>query len=85
LGWRGNPRGLLYWLWVTGDTEAIRDALRTWRDQKVMIWDATAGDAVATNEPGDFAIYPADLQYVKAFPECHAELTKLALEVLMER
>lgn len=85
LGWRGNPRGLFYWLWVTGDTAAIRDTLRTWRDQRQMVWDATANDAVATNEPGDYAIYPADLQYVKVFPECHTELVNLVLEVLMER
>ena len=84
LGWRGNPRGLLYWLWVTGDTEAIRETLRTWRDQRQMTWDTTVNDAVPTNEPGDFAIYPADLQYVKVYPDCHAELVKLAIEVLLE-
>ena len=85
VGWRGNPRGLLYWLWVTGDTGGIRAALRTWRDQKRMVWDARTGDAVRTSEPGDFAIHPADLQYVKAFAECHAEFVKLVLEVLTER
>ncbi len=30
LGSRFNSRGLLYWLHVTGDEDAIRDVLRTW-------------------------------------------------------
>ena len=38
VGWRGNPRGLLYWLWVTGDTGGIRAALRTWRYLTGMVW-----------------------------------------------
>jgi len=85
VGWRGNPRGLLYWLWVAGDADGIRETLRTWRDQGRMVWDESAGDARLTEEPGDFSVYPQDLRYLKPFSECHAELVKVVLEVLMER
>ncbi|MBN1513330.1 MAG: hypothetical protein JXB13_15040 [Phycisphaerae bacterium] len=85
LGWRGNPRGLLYWLCVTGDEDAIRAALRTWRDQRRMEWDETTGDAVLTNQPGGFAVRPEDLRHMERFPECHAMVTRLAREVLAEK
>ncbi len=84
VGWRGNPRGLLYWLWVTGDLDGAREALRTWRDQTRMIWDDTVGDAVSTDEPGAFAISPADLEYMERFPECHRVITRLVKTVLSE-
>jgi hypothetical protein len=32
LGSRFNPQGLLYWLWITGDDAAIKEALEAWRD-----------------------------------------------------
>lgn len=85
LGWRGNSRGLLYWLWVTGDVEGIRDTLRTWRDQKRMAWDEAASDAVLTQEPGNYAISPEDLAYLKKHPECHQAVTRLVAEVLAEK
>jgi hypothetical protein len=84
VGWRGNPRGLLYWLWVTGDTTAIREVLRTWRDQRRMSWDEDTAEAVLTDEPGFFAIHPEDLKYAKAFPECHATLLRIVNDVLAE-
>jgi hypothetical protein len=84
VGWRGNPRGLLYWLWVTGDTTAIREALCTWRDQRRMIWDDETAEAELTAEPGFFAIHPEDLKYAKAFPQCHATLLRIVEEVLAE-
>jgi len=80
-----NPHGLLYWLCVTGDGEGIRDLLRTWRDQKKMIWDADKKDAVLTDEPGHFAIHAEDLKYMERFPECHSRVTKLVNEVLAEK
>lgn len=84
LGWRGNPRGLLYWLWVTGDTTAIRETLRTWRDQRRMTWDDETAQPVLTDEPGSFAVYPEDLKYARAFPECHATLVRIVNDVLAE-
>ncbi|MCP4245512.1 MAG: hypothetical protein GY778_00540, partial [bacterium] len=84
VGWRGNPHGLLYWLWVTGDLEGARDALRMWRDQKRMIWDEAAEDAVLTAEPGGFAIKPEDLKYMDPFPECRWRIGQLVDEVLSE-
>ena len=84
VGSPGNPRGLLYWLWVTGDADGIRDTLRTWRDQKEMIWDEARSDAVRTGESGGFAIGPDDLKYLQQFPHCHTELTALVTELLKE-
>lgn len=80
-----NPHSLLYWLSVTGDDDGIRDALRVWRDQKLMVWDAAKNDAVLTDRPGNFAIHPEDLKYMEAFPEQHARVKALVLEVLAER
>ena len=82
VGSQHNSYSLLYWLWVTGDEAGIREALGTWRDQKIMTWDDELGDAVLTDQPGDFAIHPEDLKYLKQFPECHADLTRLVKEVL---
>lgn len=85
VGWRGNARSLLYWLWVTGDTDAIRATLRTWRDQRRMIWDEAHDRAVLTDEPGHFAIRPEDLRYLEPFPECRADLAQLVADVLAEK
>jgi hypothetical protein len=85
VGWRGNPRGLLYWLWATNDLDAVREVLRTWRYQKKMVWDEKLGDAVSTDEPGNFAIRPRDLKYMRPFTECHTVLTRLVNEVLAEK
>jgi hypothetical protein len=80
-----NPYGLLYWLWVSGNTEGMRDLLRTWRDQKLMTWDEENGKAVLTDEPGNFAIHPEDLKYMEQFPEAHAEVARIVKEVLAEK
>lgn len=85
VGWRGNSRGLLYWLWVTGDEAAIRAVLRVWRDQTVMTWNESSGDAVAAEERGRFEVYPADLRYLQKHPECYSALTRLVTEILLER
>ena len=85
LGSKNNPRGLLYWLWVTSDRDGIKEALRTWRDQKKMVWDENMNCAVLTDEPGNFSIKPEDLKYVKEFPQCHHDLTLLVNEVLEEK
>ncbi|MCP4594598.1 MAG: hypothetical protein GY842_28030 [bacterium] len=85
LGWRGNPRGLLYWLWVTGDEDAIRDALRAWRDQRKMVWDDVRSDAISTSQPGGFAIQPADLRHLLEFPECYGVVERIVREVLEEK
>jgi hypothetical protein len=31
LGSKYNPEGLLYWLWITGEEEAIRTTLDRWK------------------------------------------------------
>ena len=83
-GWRGNPRGLLYWLWVTGDTDGIVEVLRTWRDQPRMEWDEARRDAVLTAEPGAFAIAVDDLKYLAPSAECQAAVACLVERVLGE-
>ncbi len=85
LGWRGNSRGLLYWLWVTGDQEGIREVLRIWRDQRVMVWDDQKNDAVRTERPGLFAIQPDNLKYVEPPSSCRDDLAQLVQEVLAEK
>jgi len=84
LGWKHQP-GLLYWLWVTGDKQAIVNALRTWRDQRKMVWDENLEDAVPTPEPGGFAIHPEDLKYAKRYPEFYADVLPLVEKVLKEK
>lgn len=85
LGTYACPRGLLYWLWVTGDFEGIRRTLRTWRDQRLMVWDAARNRPVLTEEDADFDIRPEDLKYLEQFPECHADLVELVREVQAEK
>jgi len=78
-----NTHGMLYWLWVTGDTEAILDALRRWRDEPKRVWDEAAEKAVATDETGGFAIQPEDLRFIED-AEARAALERLAAQVLAE-
>lgn len=78
-----NTHGMLYWLWVTGDTEAILDALRRWRDEPKRVWDEAAEKAVATGETGGFAIQPEDLRFIED-AEARAALERLAAQVLAE-
>ncbi len=85
LGWRGNSRGLLYWLCVTGDDEALRDTLRTWRDQRRMTWNEASSRAVQTDEPGGYVVKAEDLKYLEAHPACHTKVRRIVEEVLRER
>lgn len=65
LGSKTNPHGLLWWLWVTGDTAGIQGVITAWRSQPVRTWDAARGVAVPTGEmTTEFAIQPADLIYL---------------------
>lgn len=84
LGSYYNTHGLLYWLWVTGDEKGIREALETWRDQRLMVWDEELDDAVLTDQPGNFAIQPEDLRYLEDEPDCHSDLVWLVEQVLAE-
>jgi hypothetical protein len=85
LGTRTQPHGLVYWLWVTGDLDAIREVLRVWRDQRCLIWDELRQKPLLTSTDGLFAIHPADLKYLAVFPECRAAVERLVREVLAER
>ena len=79
LGSKYNKHGLLYWLYITKDYEAIKDVFRTWKDQVHHVWK---GDrAVPTTEPGNFAIKPEDFKYCTDDPEFHQTLLKLLKEV----
>jgi len=67
LGHRGNPHGLLYWLWVLGDREGMRAAVATWAAQRRWAWDAAAKAPRETAEPGGYALAPGDVK----FCDCH--------------
>jgi hypothetical protein len=82
LGSRYNQYGLLFWLYVTQDANAIRDTLRTWKHQKIYVWK---GDkAVPTDEPGKFAIPPSDVIYPEKYPEIRDDLREIARQVYEE-
>lgn len=89
LGTRYNHRGLLFWLWVTGDIEGIKEVLRTWRDQKKYVWqegeEGKEGRAIPTDEPGNFAIKPEDIVYGEEHPQFQKELKQLVIEILEEK
>ena len=76
LGHPGNKHGLLFWLWVTKDYNAIEDALLTWKEQKKRVWED--GKAVLTDEPGRFAIQPEDIR----FCQCHPDYRDFVLAML---
>lgn len=83
-GWRGGSERLLYWLCVTGDDAAIRELLKTWRDQPRMAWDDRRKDAVLTGERGGFTITRDDLRYLAAHPACAERVGRLVDDVLAE-
>ena len=70
---------------MTGDQEGIREVLRIWRDQRVMVWDDQKNDAVRTERPGLFAIQPDNLKYVEPPSSCRDDLAQLVQEVLAEK
>ena len=77
LGTRANPRGLLYWLWVSGDMDGIREVLQTWRDQRRLRWDEETNKPVLTDAPGGFAIRQEDLKYLAIVPACQRQIAAL--------
>lgn len=64
LGTDYNPRGLLYWLWVTGDLEGIKSTLDAWRTQRDGTWDEPAKTVKWGTTSGRYAIKKEDLKYV---------------------
>ena len=64
LGTRANPRGLLYWLWVTGDLDAIRATLLAWKQQRDVTWNEGPADVLYLESTGHYAIVVDDLKYV---------------------
>lgn len=82
LGTEYNQHGLLFWQWVTGDTDAIKDTLLTWKNTKKHVWQD--GKAVPTNEPGNFAIHPEDVIWCDCHPEYKQEIKQLIKDVLEE-
>ncbi len=86
LGTRHTDTGVLFWLWVTGDTDAIRDALRIWRDQRHLIFvgDDDQEAYELTDEPGGFAVSPDDVIYFEEFPEIQEGIRAIIREVAEE-
>ncbi len=87
LGWKDQPHGLLYWLWVIEDREGIKSALRAWRDQLPLAWDAKANKAlpIPGAKPGRFAIKVADIKYGLDQPDYIRDLKQMAAEVAAEK
>lgn len=94
LGTPYTNSGLLFWLNVTGDREAIRDVLRAWRDQKRLVVAETPNTPrtsdlegvsyISTEEPGGFAVQPDDVVFYTDHPRIHQAIRDLAREVAEE-
>ncbi len=101
LGAPYTKTGLLFWLKVTKDDDAIREVLRTWRDQKKIVV-ADPQDApgtpeapgtmvmenihyITTDQPGGFTIKPEDVVFYKDQPKIHHAILKLIDEVAVEQ
>lgn len=94
MGTNYTDTGLLFWLAVTGDTDAIRDVLRTWRDQRRIVIPEEGSNVrgeviegvnyVLTDVPGGFAISPDDVIYYNEFPEIQDEIRGLITEIAEE-
>lgn len=65
-----QPRGLLFWLAVTGDVEAIEHVLETWSNEPSREWVekdmplGATGKAVKTDEPANMDIKPEDVRFI---------------------
>ena len=77
LGHRGNPHGLLYWLWRLDDEDGMRGVIATWKAQRRWVWDAEAKAPRETPEPGGYAIAPDDVKFCDCHPEFRARLRGL--------
>lgn len=65
VGHAHNPHGLLYWLWVTADLDAIRATLLAWKNQRDVTWDEGPADVkYLDTTSGKYAIVADDLKYV---------------------
>ena len=65
VGHAHNPHGLLYWLWVSGDLDAIRATLLAWKNQRDAEWDEGPADVKYLDTySGKFAVGVDDLKYV---------------------
>lgn len=81
LGTGNSADGLLYWLWVTGKRDEIRDILGTWKSYRRLSWDAAANDAVADGEAGAYAVREIDLRYLCEFrPEACSAIAAMVAE-----
>ena len=64
LGTEYNPRGLLYWLWVTDDLDAIRATFEAWKSQRDGTWNEGPGEVIYLESTGRFTIGADDFKYV---------------------
>jgi acetylornithine deacetylase len=56
LGTDYNRRGLLYWLWLNNDLDAIRATLQSWADQRDGSWDEAEATANLIGPRGRYLI-----------------------------
>ena len=74
LGTPSNPRGLVHWLWITGDTDAIHQTLATWSTQRDGTWNAQTNTLDLAESTGTFTVRSDDLHYIPD-PACRAFVT----------
>ncbi|MEQ8820804.1 MAG: hypothetical protein RLY93_11220 [Sumerlaeia bacterium] len=79
LGTHYTKSGLLFWLLVTGNEDAAREAIRTWRDHRRVVLDPRNG-YVTTEVPGGFALSPEDVRFADGHPEIRERLRALIRE-----
>lgn len=70
-----NPRGLLYWLAITGKDAEIAALGETWREARTIEWDRDANVPRRIDHRGEFALQPADLEHLRALDPDSAQRT----------
>ena len=64
LGYKTKSDGLLYWLWVTGDLDAISATLSMWKTQHDGTWNDAKQTVDWVESSGRFAVKEEDLKWV---------------------
>ncbi|CAN5164057.1 hypothetical protein BH09SUM1_BH09SUM1_25420 [soil metagenome] len=95
MGTAYTDTGMIFWLYVSGDIEGLRETLRTWRDEKRIIvakdgdrrkpLGIEGGRYVRTDEPGNFAVKEDDVKYYKDNPEIRDAVRAIIREVNGEK
>ncbi|MDI6642408.1 MAG: hypothetical protein QME68_08900, partial [Elusimicrobiota bacterium] len=77
LGNPWEPHGMFYWFYITKDFDAIKQVLKTWKQQKKYVWDDSQNKAIVTEENGNFEITPEDIIFCNCHPKYKEAIKKL--------